>query len=55
MPGEGGEAERAAFRRLKNPGRDLKTVLTSEGEIKVGLQPALVLEHVLRLLAEDIQ
>lgn len=55
MPGEGEEAERAAFRRLGNPGRDLKTVLTSEGEIKVGIQPALVLEHVLRLLAEDIQ
>ena len=55
MPGEGNEAERAAFRRLGNPGRDLQTVLTSEGEIKVGIQPALVLEHVLRLLAEDIQ
>ena len=35
--------------------KDLEIILAAEGELKLGIQPALILEHALRYIAEDIR
>lgn len=35
--------------------KDLEILLAAEGELKLGIQPALILEHALRYIAEDVR